>query len=82
MTWVEIKTCAGKPESKAILDPLPKGPYCLVKQSYKDEFEKDPHHFQGLIQIANFETRYGYCTYCVGPNFEPLLCGYHYDTSD
>jgi len=82
MIWKKIDTRPGKPEDRAVLEPLPPGPYCLVGQSYKDEFENDPHHFQGLIRIDKFETRWGYVTYAVGSDFKPLMCGYHFDTSD
>jgi hypothetical protein len=69
------------PANAAILMPLPKGPYFLVKQTDLPAFEKNPTSVETLKTEELF-IPWAYAAYVMGSNFEPLLVGYHYDTSD
>jgi len=79
--WIQVSTQPGRPEILAKLENIPKGPYFLIPQHETDNFKKSPLSFQ-LKPLEEFETRWGYSTFCIGPDFMPMLCGYHWDTSD
>lgn len=87
MGWKSIPVESGRQEVKGVFEPVPTGPFLLVPQHRADEFER--RHFvmsfedAGIIRIEKFELRYGYVTFGVGPlpNFDPVRCGYFFDTS-
>lgn len=78
--WISLE--GGHNENKARLEPIPDGPYCLVYQHDMAKFEADPHSYKDLIRVNAFKMSWGYGTYCVGPEFKPLLIAHWYDCSD
>lgn len=64
------------------MEPLPDGPYVLIKQDEMKEFEKR-YYLMTFEIIKEFRTEWGYATYAINPfSFEPILCGHDFDTTD
>lgn len=82
--WISLdhlKRRPGAPETAARLVDLPPGPYLLVPQGNVETFEKCPTMVM-FDKVSEFEVRWGHATFALGPDYMPVLVGYHYDTSD
>lgn len=79
--WIELKTEPGKPECKARLEIIPRGPFLLIPQHLADKFERDYISFNIQHSSSEFMLWLGYVTYAITDN-GPVKCGYYYDTSD